>query len=359
MKIMLVTLEYPPTIGGVSTYLRELYGSLDDHEVVVVSPATHTMSSWWCYPRWLPFYFELRRLVKKEKPDHIHVSHVLPIGLMAHWLHRSLHVPYVLYFHGVDLCAAHMQPRKWPRVREIVAGAHRIVVNSEATRVLFEELCGSEKKVTVIRPGCAPVRTVSHELSDAVRRTYNLGGKRVILFLARLVPRKGLHLALEAFSELVRRHVDAVLLVAGDGPERASAEDFVAQHGLSDRVRFAGRVSDDEKAALFSIASIFWFPAVPRAHDFEGFGITSLEAQSYGCPVVVSNVDGLPESMIDGETGRCVEPQPLAFAEATIVIFNDAPLWQRMRASARLFAQSNAWDARRQQLRALISTDEV
>lgn len=353
MKILLVTLEYPPIIGGVSTYLDELYSN-SPHEVKVISPATHQFYVWWCWPRWLPFYFDLKKMVAAERPDQIHVSHVLPVGVMAQWIFKSLKVPYVLYFHGVDLQRAHAQPRKWKRVERVVRSAARIIVNSDATAQLYKEYLPNAQEPHVVRPGAPQVAAQATGVSDALRDKYALHGTRVILFLARLIERKGLFIALDAMKELMRNNIEATLVVVGDGPERGRAEKYVQEHELYNRVRFIGRIPNEEKWQWYSIAHLFWFPAVPLKGDWEGFGITSLEAQAHGCPVVVSNVGGLPESVQDGETGIVTEPTAEAFAAATEHILNDATVWQQMRAAARQFAAQRTWNVSRAQIMEII-----
>lgn len=349
MKILLVTLEYPPIVGGISTYLHELY-SESPHEVKIISPTTHQFYVWWSWPRWLPFYFDLKKIVEMEKPDQIHISHVLPVGVMARWILKSLKVPYVVFFHGVDLQLAHAQPRKWKRVELVVRDAAKIIVNSNATAKLYHEFLPNAQEAHVVSPGAPQSMAQMSGTSEVLRDTYALHGTRVILFLARLVERKGLFIALDAMRELVRKNIEATLVIVGDGPERARAEKYAQEHELYNRVRFVGRVDDAEKWQWYSIAHLFWFPAQPLKNEWEGFGITSLEAQAHGCPVVVSNIGGLPESMIDGETGTATEPTATAFAVATEQILHDAAMWQRMRAAARLFASQRTWSASRQRL---------
>lgn len=356
MKILLITLEYPPIIGGVSTYLHELYQQTG-HDVEVISPATDEFYVWWCWPRWLPFYFRLRKMIKEKRPDQIHVSHVLPVGIMAEWLFQSFKIPYVLFFHGTDLKTAAAQPRKWKRVVRITEKATTIIVNSNATKDLYRQLMPSGQEPIVIHPG-APVVTSTLNSSvalDALREKYALQGTRVILFLARMVERKGIFVALDAIAEVMKKNIEATLVIVGDGPMRARAEKRAQELQLYNRVRFVGRVETEEKWQWYSIAQLFWFPAQQVKNEWEGFGITSLEAQAHGCPVVVSAVDGLPESVDPDVSGIVCEPTAAAFAEATSLILQDAALWQRMRASAREFAAKHTWERARELFRSTIN----
>ena len=355
MKILLITLEYPPIIGGVSTYLQELYQGLE-HEVQVISPANEPFYVWWCWPRWLPFYFRLRKLVKENRPDQIHVSHVLPVGTMAHWLFKSFKIPYVIFFHGTDLKAARAQPRKMKRVGVIVKNAAKIIVNSAATGELYKEVVPSGPEPLIIRPGAPTIVATRSDASDELRTKYALSGTRVILFLARLVERKGILVALDAINEIMKKNIEATLVIVGDGPMRARAEKRAQELKLYNRVRFIGRVETSEKWLWYSIAHLFWFPAQEMKYEWEGFGITSLEAQAHGCPVVVSDVDGLPESVNPGVSGVVCEPTAEAFASTTAEILHDAALWQKMRASAREFSGAHTWSNARAAFRDTINS---
>lgn len=355
MKILLITLEYPPIIGGVSTYLQELYQD-SEHEVQIISPANDSFYAWWSWPRWLPFYFRLRKRVKENRPDQIHISHVLPVGTMAYWLFKSFKIPYVIFFHGTDLKAARAQPRKMKRVAVIVKNAAKIIVNSAATGELYKEIVPSGPAPVIIRPGAPTITANRSGGSDELRAKYALNGTRVILFLARLVERKGILVALDAISEIMKKNIEATLVIVGDGPMRARAEKRAQELKLYNRVRFVGRVEASEKWLWYSIAHLFWFPAQEMKQEWEGFGITSLEAQSHGCPVVVSDVDGLPESVNPGVSGIVCDPTAEAFATVTAEILQDAALWQTMRGAAREFANSHTWSAARATFRDTIAS---
>jgi phosphatidylinositol alpha-1,6-mannosyltransferase len=355
MKILLITLEYPPIIGGVSTYLNELYTNLGD-DVQIISPSNETFYVNWFWPRWIPFYLRLRKMVKENRPDQIHVSHVLPIGTMAYWLFKSFKIPYTIFFHGTDLKAARAQPRKIKRVQLIAKNAAKIIVNSSATAALYKEVIPSGKEPIIIRPGAPSAVSVKSDASEQLRVKYALSGTRVILFLARLVERKGILVALDAIAEVMKRNIEATLVIVGDGPMRARAEKRAQELKLYNRVRFIGRVETSEKWVWYSIAHLFWFPAQEMKHEWEGFGITSLEAQAHGCPAVVSNVDGLPESVSAGISGVVCEPTAEAFAHVTADILQDAALWQQMRGAAREFAGAHTWDSARKEFRDAIHT---
>ena len=119
---------------------------------------------------------------------------------------------------------------------------------------------------------------------------------RILLAVSRLTPQKGLDVALRALPLLAP---DTVLVVLGDGPERAELERLAQQLDIERRVFLLGRVPD--VAAWLRRATVLVHPA-----RWEGFGLGVLEAMLAGLPVVASNISSLPELVVDGETGILV-----------------------------------------------------
>ncbi|HZF27899.1 MAG TPA: glycosyltransferase [Gammaproteobacteria bacterium] len=123
---------------------------------------------------------------------------------------------------------------------------------------------------------------------------------------ARLFPVKGVALALHALPLLVARGLDARLEIAGEGPERERLEALARRLGVADRVRFRGAVRDMRE--FYSRVDCLVHPPLTEA-----FGLVALEAAAHGCPVIAAAIDGLPEAVADGVSGRCVAPTlPLA-----------------------------------------------
>ncbi|MBN1461154.1 MAG: GT4 family glycosyltransferase PelF [Armatimonadetes bacterium] len=159
------------------------------------------------------------------------------------------------------------------------------------------------------------------------------GARPTILTMGRLAPEKGHRILLRAMREVVRRVPESRLLICGEGEERAALEAQCAALGLTDTVEFAGFVSDS-RAAL-ARADIFVMPSL-----FEGLGVAVLEAMAMARPVVATDAGGLPESVIDGETGRVVpRGNAGALAEAMLSMLDDTTAAQSMGATGRARAK--------------------
>ena len=145
----------------------------------------------------------------------------------------------------------------------------------------------------------------------------------------RLVAEKGMDVAVDAFVCVKARYPGARLSFIGDGPERAALEARVREHGIAESVTFHGQVPPEKIATLMSLATAV---IVPSRWE-EAFGMVALEAALLGRPVVASRVGGLPEVVLDGETGLLVPPnRPDALAAAVATLLDDP---QRARALGR------------------------
>ena len=140
-----------------------------------------------------------------------------------------------------------------------------------------------------------------------------------ILFLARFVAEKGIYQLLDAFREVVARHPEAVLIMAGDGPERRRAEEWCSAHGLTNKVRFPGYIQGAEKARLLLESDIFALPSYR-----EGCPVALLEAMGAGLPVIVTPVGGIPNVVKDGVNGILVDnADTRSIAEALLRLIQD------------------------------------
>lgn len=161
-----------------------------------------------------------------------------------------------------------------------------------------------------------------------------------MLAIGRHVAQKGFDVLLQAMVRLIRaRGVSHDLILAGDGAEYSPLKALAHELGLSDRVTFTGRIEHAQAVRLFAGCSFF---VLPSRH--EPFGIVNLEAMAAGKAVIASNVGGVPEVVIDGETGLLVPPENVeALAAAMDRLIDDEPLRHRLGEAGRKRAPRFAW----------------
>lgn len=160
-----------------------------------------------------------------------------------------------------------------------------------------------------------------------------------LVAVGRLVPSKRFDHAIQALSKLRESHPSARLTIIGDGRERPKLVQLADRLGLREAVRFAGRVSDEEKAELLQGSDVLVACAVR-----EGWGLTTTEAARLGTPAVTYDVPGLRDSVVDGTTGLLTTPSPAALADGIRRVLDDRRLYDELRAAAWERWRNVSWD---------------
>jgi glycosyltransferase involved in cell wall biosynthesis len=178
-------------------------------------------------------------------------------------------------------------------------------------------------------------------------------GAPSLLFVGRLVRRKGVDRLLEALRDIDDRPWR--LEIVGFGPERESLEAQALRLGLADRVRFLGRVSDHDLVAAYRRATAFVLPAtIDQRADTEGLGVVLLEAMSYGVPVVATALGGITDIVVDGATGILVEDDVGALATGLRRILADPETARAMGKEGRQrVREAFSWNSIVEQLEAI------
>lgn len=215
-----------------------------------------------------------------------------PAALVARRLF-GLPVPVVAHHH-------HLDRDRWTNhvERRVAHGCDLIITGSQfARQQLIAELGVSPERVKVVHYG---VGEGYGPLPPDQKLATRLGvtGRKVLLYLGSLKPRKNLPLLLEAFRLVLRERRDIRLILAGRGESEEALRGQATQLGLEDDVYFGGFVPEAEKVAWYNLADVFVFPS-----RLEGFGLVAVEAMACAKPVVASRAGALPEVVADGETG--------------------------------------------------------
>jgi phosphatidylinositol alpha-mannosyltransferase len=167
-----------------------------------------------------------------------------------------------------------------------------------------------------------------------------------ILFVGRMEDRKGLSYLLRGYHRLRKRHVDARLIVVGEGPRLREYRRYVATRRIRD-VEFVGHVPPEAKLRYFASADIFCAPSTGQ----ESFGIVLLEAMAAGLPIVASDIHGYKNVVTRDQEGFLVEPRnPRAIAAALYQLARDPDLRHQMGDAGRAKAPEYSWQRVTQQL---------
>lgn len=277
--------------------------------------------------RWLqvlPFFlFEtiaIWRAVRRTKPDVMHVHWLIPQGLAA--VLAAPRVPKLVTTLGGDLYGLR-DPISRRIIRRVLGNARAATAMNADMRDQLVEL-GSDPAHTHVLPMGADVSAIRPLAAEAVRSDNR------VLFVGRLVEKKGLIHLIEAVRGIDDSKVE--LRVVGDGPLRTELE--AAASGLN--VTFLGALGRQQLAAEYGSAAVAAFPSVLAASgDQDGLPVALLEAMSTGAPVVVSDLPGLAEAVVDGVSGRVVQPGSASELAASIrELLANADLRERLGSGA-------------------------
>jgi glycosyltransferase involved in cell wall biosynthesis len=176
----------------------------------------------------------------------------------------------------------------------------------------------------------------TYRLMDGVERYEN----PTIVHFGRIRKYKSVDTVIKAFRLVKRRIPEARLLIVGDGPEKGNLENLARSLGLGETVRFTGAVSTPELVEILNRSHLF-----VNASAKEGWGLTVVEANACGLPVIASNRPGLKDSLKDGLTGYLVDYGDVeGFAEKAFLLLSDEDLWRRMSESAVSVAAGLRWE---------------
>ena len=255
----------------------------------------------------------IRRLAEQKEIDAVLFSSILnaslSIPLRKHLAKHGVATAAIAY--GLDATAP-----VWPYpnlVRKIFRTVDLILPISGATGIECRARGLPPEKCEVVTLGIKLDRFMPpSSRADAKRHLANRfisdtkAPPRLILSsVGRLIPRKGV--AWFVNNVMPTLPADVHFLIAGEGQERARIENAIATHGLHDRVRLLGAVSESDLSLLYQGSDLFVMPNVPIAGDMEGFGLVMLEAGLSGAPVIASRLEGILDVITEGENGHLVE----------------------------------------------------
>ncbi len=350
MTSLLVTNDFPPKIGGIQSYLYELWRRLPPDDTVVLTTSYDGDTEWDARQDFrvvraervlLPRPSLARRvdaLAREVGAAVIFLDPWLPLGQIGPSLTAA---PYVVIVHGAEVTVPGHLPGSRALGARVLRGAAGIVAAGryparEAARAARTDLPGvvvpPGVDVDRFRPFPEPGRAAARR---AARQEFGLDADApLVLGVSRLVPRKGFDVLIDAVAGLPGVH----LALAGGGRDRDRLERRARDAGLGARVHFLGRVPDDDSfVRLYACADVFAAPCRDRwgGLEAEGFGIVFLEAAAAGVPAVAGRSGGSHEAVVDGETGFVVESRAIDVRAALARILDDDGLRVAMGEAAR------------------------
>lgn len=362
MRIALISVHACPTAalgqkdaGGMNVFLRETAKELgqrgacvdiftrrhdpQDPEIVELGPGARVVHlsagptdalKRQLYLHLPEFIDAVRSFAEREnlRYDLLH-GHYWLSGLVASQLRERFRVPSIVSFHTLGkvqelvVTGEPDAPERVPAEEAIVAAGPLVIASSEQEREQLHQLYGASPLMThVVTPGFDP--DVFHPV-DRTEARWRLGltERRIILFVGRMEPIKGLDVLLRAVASMEQRDALQIVVIGGDADDESlqRLRNMAAELGIQGHLLFRGAVPQETLPLYYSAADVAVVPSF-----YETFGLVALESMACGTPVIAARVGGLQATIVDGETGYLVPwhcPEPYA-ERLEVLLGNDA-----------------------------------
>ena len=355
---LVVTNDFPPRVGGIQRTLEALVRALPGDRVGVFCPTADGASE---YDGEAPFALfrqpehflfptrnvgrRVRAAARELGADVVLFGATYPLALLGPALAEDGY-PYIAAAHGFEYWLS-IAPVTHAAMRHATSRASRVAVMCSAFIArTVRTAVPADVPVSVLYPGADVERFRPDLETDAIRRAFGVGDRPLVVCVSRLVPRKGQDVLIRSMGSIRARVPEATLLIVGGGPYEAKLR-AMASAAPAGSVLFAGEVSEHDLPGYYAVGDVFAMPCRTRAAglEVEGWGNVFIEAAACARPVVVGDSGGAPESLIDGETGLCVDGRRVdAVADAVATLLADPGLARKMGEAGRArVVRSHTW----------------
>ncbi|MFA5118292.1 MAG: glycosyltransferase family 4 protein [Candidatus Omnitrophota bacterium] len=356
-KILLLTIQYPPVIGGVPTYYHYLTTRWDKGSMVVLTsmvPDSREPDAGLGFPvyrtdlmndyevvfnlrfifRKIRLFIFITKIVFKEKIDIIIEGHTNLALLFLCFLMKMLFGKrYGNVYHG-DVDSPSIRLKSDPLKRILMHHCCFVITNSAfAQDRLMRKFSYPRERISILHPGVDSDKfKPSGDGVEELRKKLGLEGKKIIMTISRLEKRKGQDMVVRSLPEIVAADKDVVYLLIGDGPYKSEVETIIQETKMQAYVRSFGYVRANELTLYYNLCDIFIMPNRELEDgDAEGFGIVFIEAGSCGKPVVAGRCNGALDAVEDGISGMLVDPyDPRDIAAKVSLLLKDDELRARL-----------------------------
>jgi len=274
----------------------------------------------------------MHEVTLREGLDLLHVHYAIPHATSA-WIAKEMlgrehQLKIITTLHGTDITLVGQERSFGEITRFSIARSDGLTAVSGYLKDETVRHFGVAEDAIEVIPNFVDPAIYSRRASLCARDALLRPGEKLVMHISNFRPVKRVGDVVRIFHRL-QREVPARLILVGDGPDRAEASFEAESLGIQDRVVFLGK--QDSVAELLACADLFLLPS-----SSESFGLVALEAMAAGVPVIASEVGGVPEVVIQGETGFLAPVGDiLSMAEAGIAVLRNPELWSEISLNAR------------------------
>ena len=311
--IVITTRNYPPEIGGMQSLIGGLAIHLNDlHPVKVLANSfagdesydkrnsfeTNRMGGLKILKKYRKFNL-LKEVIKNNSVEAIIADHWKSIELITDDI--SDKIPIICLIHGKEI---NHPIGNFVNKRSInsLAKAKYIIANSEFTKTLAIQKGCDHEKIHVINPGINEPQAINSETDHQAKEIFGNSDIKVIT-VSRFDKRKGIDFSLLALKNIQAIYPNFKYVIVGNGDEEENLKKTTKILNLEDNVTFLKNISLELKNALLKNSNIFLMPTRIEGTSVEGFGISYIEAASYGIPSIAGKDGGAPDAVQHNKTG--------------------------------------------------------
>ena len=324
------------------------------------APANKLVSAWRYLTTDIPLrakvLLETLWLIKRYRIGVMCLGELISSAWLGELCRRLTGCRLIYYIHGEEITTqfdAGTFGRN--RLRNLLRADAIIAVSRFTQRALIEELGLPAKRVHLIENAVDTIKFSPGSDNTAFRQQWNVIGKRLVVGVGRLVPRKGFDQTIRGWQDVVAQHPTAHLMIVGAGPQLVELQQLTESAGLQKHITLTGPLSDADLLAAYRSADLFIMPnrTMPDG-DTEGFGLVFLEANACGRAVIGGRAGGAVEAVRDGETGLLVDGNSVAEIAAAIShLLADKELLKHLEEGGLAHAKANSWTTRANEFQSL------
>ncbi|WP_020567182.1 N-acetyl-alpha-D-glucosaminyl L-malate synthase BshA [Neolewinella persica] len=319
-EVHFITYRRPARLGGfqANVFYHEV-DSGSDYPLFEFAPYETALAS------------KLVDVIEHHGIDLLHVHYAVPHASVAYMarkilISRGRYVPFVTTLHGTDITLVGTHPAYAPTITFAINKSDGVTAVSQSLRKDTLENFDICNPIEVIY-NFIDFKRFKRDNKDHFKAAIAPNGERILIHVSNFRPVKRVDDVIYIFK-IVNDEIPSKLLLIGDGPERSRCEELSRKLGLSADIRFLGK--QDAVEELLAVSDLFLLPSAS-----ESFGLAALEAMACQVPVISSNVGGIPEVNIDGQTGFLSGVGMVdKMAEDALTILKDDTVLARFRAAA-------------------------